>query len=63
MAIMPDAESFLYLTSHSEASLCLAPTTIVDEVQDSTLDQEPGGGREATGGTATTGPGRPLLGI
>ncbi len=63
MAIMPDAEGYLYLTPHAEASWGGTPTRTAEEGQDGTPGQKHDGDREAAGGSASTGSGRPLLGI
>jgi hypothetical protein len=63
MAIMPDAEGFLYLTSHDEAAWGGAPTWTAEDGRDVAPGQEHGGDRDAAGGSASTGSGRPLLGI
>jgi hypothetical protein len=63
MAIMPDADGFLYLTPHDESSWGGTSSRTADDGQDGAPGREHGNGRDAAGGSASTGSGRPLLGI
>lgn len=63
MAIMPDAEGFLYLTSHAEAPWSGPQARPESDVPGGSPGPENGEERDAAGGATSTGRHRPLLGI